>query len=90
MNVPFGGSRLFSVNTQTNKNDYNPALRRVFKENESCESVGMQTQEEEEEEKEEGLSLKGGRLDGFVQKAARHGKLLGEQRQAKCSVRVSF
>lgn len=46
VNVPFGGSRLFSVNTQTNKNDYNPAPRRVFKENEICERAGMQTQGE--------------------------------------------
>lgn len=50
VNVPFGGSRLFSVNTQTNKNDYNLVLRRVFKENEICECVGMQTREEKEEE----------------------------------------
>lgn len=34
MNVPLGGSRLFSVNTQTNKNDYNAALGWVLKENE--------------------------------------------------------
>lgn len=29
-----------------------------------------------------GLSLKGGRLDGFVQKAARHGKLRCDAKQS--------
>lgn len=85
MNVPFGGSRLFSVNTQTNKNDYNPALGRVFKENEICECVGMQTQG-----KKKIVFffffLKGGRrLDGFAQKAARNGTLLGETMPSKVS-----
>lgn len=84
MNVPFGGSRLFSVNTQTNKNDYNPALRRVFKENEICECVGMQTQGEKEEERFF-FFLKGRRLDGFAQKAARNGTLLGETMPSKVS-----
>lgn len=83
MNVPFGGSRLFSVNTQTNKNDYNPALGRVFKENEICECVGMQTQGKKKKKRG------GRRLDGFAQKAARNGTLLGGKRcQAKCPVSV--
>lgn len=86
MNVPFGGSRLFSVNTQTNKNDYNPALGRVFKENEICECVGMQTQGKKKKidfflREEEGSTALRRRLYGME-------RYWGKRCQAKCPVSV--
>lgn len=90
MNVPFGGSRLFSVNTQTNKNDYNMELGRVFKENEICECVGMQTQGKKKKIDFFDFFFKGGRrLDSFLRRRL-HGmeRYWGKRCQAKCPVSV--
>lgn len=75
VNVPFGGSRLFSANTQTNKKDYNGPSGGFSKRMREFVSASECRRQRKKKKR-------------AVMKGRKARELLGERCQAKCSVSV--